>query len=144
MGIKSEEATLYDSFADQVKFTNGRYEVSLPFKEVHEVIPDNFSHCVQRLKAKLKQLRNSSETLTQYHAVVKDQLNSGFIEPVDTEQAVEPGPVYYFPHREVVRMHRKTTKLRVVFDASSKCPGEISLNDACIQFQICCLCCLTY
>ena len=65
LGIKSEEPTLDDSFADQVKFKNGRYEVSLPFKEVHEVIPDNFSHCVQRLKAKLKQLRNSPEILTQ-------------------------------------------------------------------------------
>ena len=130
LSIKSEEPTLYDSFADQVKFKNGRYKVSLPFKEAHEVIPDNFSHCVQRLKANLKQLRNSPEILTQYHAVMKDQLNSGVIEPVDTEQVVESGTVHYLPHREVVRMNRKTTKLRVVFNASSKCPGEISLNDA--------------
>ena len=49
---------------------------------------------------------------------------------MNTEQAVEPGTVHYLPHREVVRMDRKATKLRVVFDASSKCPGEISLNDA--------------
>ena len=61
---------------------------------------------------------------------MEDQLNSGVIEPVDTDQAVEPGTVHYLSHREVVRMDRKTTKLRVVFDASSKCPGEISLNDA--------------
>ena len=95
----------------------------LPFKEVHEVIPDNFSHCVQRLKAKLKQLRNSPQILTQYHAVIKDQLNSGVIEPVDTEQAVEPGTVHYLPHREVVRMDRKTTKLRVVFKNDGPIPG---------------------
>ena len=95
LGIKSEEPTLYDSFADQVKFKKGRNEVYLPFKEVHEVIPDNSSHCVQRLTAKLKQLRNSPKILTQYHAVMKDQLNSGVIEPVDTEQAVEPGTVHY-------------------------------------------------
>ena len=29
-----------------------------------------------------------------------------------------------------MRIDRKTAKLRVVFDASSKCPGEISLNNA--------------
>ena len=56
LGIKSEEPALHDSFADQVKFNSGRYEVSLPFKDAHDVIPDNFAHCVGRLKAKLKQL----------------------------------------------------------------------------------------
>ena len=29
-----------------------------------------------------------------------------------------------------MRMDRKSTKLRVLFDASSKCSGELSLNDA--------------
>ena len=59
--------------------------LSLPLKEVHEVVADNVSHCLQRLKAKLKKLRNSPEILTQYHAVMEDQLNSEVIEPVDTE-----------------------------------------------------------
>ena len=63
----------------------------------------------QRLKAKLKQLRNSPEIRTQYHAIMKGQLNSGVIEPVDTEQAVEQGTVHHLPHREVVRMDRRTT-----------------------------------
>ena len=49
---------------------------------------------------------------------------------MDKEQAVKPGTVHSLPYREVVRTDRKTIKLRVVFDASSKCPGEISLNDA--------------
>ena len=42
LGMKGEEPASHDSFADQVKFRNGKYEVVLPFKEVHEVIPDNF------------------------------------------------------------------------------------------------------
>ena len=59
LGIKSEEPTLYeptlyDSFADQVKFRNGRYEVSLPFKEVHEVIPDNFSKLCSEAESQIE------------------------------------------------------------------------------------------
>ena len=82
------------------------------------------------MKAKLKQLRNSPEILTQYHAVIEDRLNTGVIECVNTEEVVELGTVHHLPHREVVRTNRKTTKLKVVFDASSKCPGDIRLNDA--------------
>ena len=117
LGIKSEKPTLYDSFADQVKFKNGRYEVSLPF---HLQI---FTLCSEA-ETNLKRLRNSPEILAQYRAVMEDQLNNGVIEPMDTEQAVEPGTVHYLPHREVVRMDRKTTKLSVVFDASSNVLGR--------------------
>ena len=61
---------------------------------------------------------------------MEDQLHSGVIEPVNTDQAVEPGTVHYLPHRKVVKMDGRTTKLRVVFDESGKYPREISLNDA--------------
>ena len=35
----------------------------------------------------------------------------------------------YLPHRAVIRNEKQSTKLRVVFDASAKLPGENSLND---------------
>lgn len=37
---------------------------------------------------------------------------------------------YYIPHREVIRETSSTTPLRVVFNASAKTDGKLSLNDA--------------
>ena len=36
----------------------------------------------------------------------------------------------YLPHHGVSELESKTTKLRVVFDASSQCPNDMSLNQA--------------
>ena len=41
----------------------------------------------------------------------------------------QPGTVHYIPHREVVREDKNTTKLTVVYDASSKQPLQCSLNE---------------
>ena len=44
------------------------------------------------------------------------------------DQIPPPGDVHYLPHRTVVRLDRDTTKVRVVYDASSKVFGP-SFND---------------
>ena len=42
----------------------------------------------------------------------------------------EPGTVYYIPHQAVTRKQALTTRLRIVFDASSKLQKNLpSLND---------------
>ena len=51
----------------------------------------------------------------------------GIIEDV-TDRDVKKGCVYYMPHHAIQRPDKTTTKLRVVFDASSKINGN-SLND---------------
>ena len=48
---------------------------------------------------------------------------------------------YYMPHHGVLKPHSTTTKLRVVFNVSSKTSSELSLNDIllkgpCIQEQL--------
>ncbi|XP_057711992.1 uncharacterized protein LOC130929085 [Corythoichthys intestinalis] len=67
-----------------------------------------------------------------YNDVIQDYLQQGICEdvsenPTATKQhkAVE----YYMPHHAVLREDKVTTKLRIVFDASSHEEGSASLND---------------
>ena len=73
-------------------------------------------------------MQQDPDTLIEYDRVIKDQLDKGIIEPVcDLE---EEGKLFYLPHNPVIRRDAKTTKLRVVYDASAKDAGKgVSLND---------------
>ena len=70
-------------------------------------------------------LRKTPAVLRKYDSVIRDQECKGNIENVGAEP---PGRVHYFPHNEVVRSDEQTTKLCIVFDASSK-RNSPSLND---------------
>ena len=52
------------------------------------------------------------------------------METVHEAKTPEPGAVYYIPHQAVIRKQALTTRLRIVFDASSKLQKNLpSLND---------------
>lgn len=57
---------------------------------------------------------------------MRDYLDSEYVEIV-RQSAPTDGRVYYLPHPGVVTLDSETTKLRLVFDASSKCTNEIAL-----------------
>ena len=125
LGIVEEEKTLYDEFAATVRFQDGRYTVPLPWKEFHEPLGDNYQLCEKRLRGLLKRLRHEPAMLMQYNSTIQDQLEKGVIEPAPHEAT---GTTHYLPHHGVVRSDKTTTKLRVVYDASSKTSGP-SLNE---------------
>ena len=50
-------------------------------------------------------------------------MEDGIVEDVDVNNLIDTGKVYYIPDREVVREKCETTKLRIVYDASSKTLG---------------------
>ena len=58
LGIKSPENSVYDNFVENVEFVNGRYQVRLPFKEDHELLPDNFLHSKIRLHSLLRRIQS--------------------------------------------------------------------------------------
>ena len=62
-----------------------------------------------------------------YNIFMKKYLNLGQMSPV--ENTVPKNPHYFIPHQCVMRAQITTTKLRVVFDASSKTSTLISLNE---------------
>ena len=119
-GIHDDNATLYDKFVNEVEFVEGRYQVRLPFKEDHDLLPDNFALCKSRLVSLLRRLSVKPDVSRQYNYVIREQLKQGIIEPVDQGTTNGVGKVHYIPHHEVIRVDKETTKLRVVYDASAK------------------------
>lgn len=129
IGIR-EKYKVHEAFEKDVSFQDGKYSVHLPWKEHHKFLPDNYENSVVRLSSQLKRLRRDPEILREYNSIIEQQLRSRIIERVDTSKCPDVGKVHYLPHHGVVRRDALTTKLRIVFDASSKATSESpSLND---------------
>ena len=125
IGPEATEDKVADHFASSVRLRDNRYEVSLPWREQQHPLPTNYSLSRRRLTGLLHRLRQSPEILQEYDSIIRTQLQSGIVEEVKDGDA---GPVHYLPHHAVVCQDKDTTKVRIVFDASSKSTGP-SLND---------------
>ena len=99
----------------------------LPWKEFHQPLADHFQLSSKIGEGLLRRLRSTPEVLQQYDSTIKDQVATGIIEPVPPDEK-SANQVHYLPHHCVIRTDNTTTKLRVVYDASSKKSGP-SLND---------------
>ena len=129
LGIKQEEPSVHEDFKKTIKFKNGRYEVSLPWRSTQARLPSNIDLARQRLEGLLKRLRHHPEVRWEYHAVMQEQLRQGIIEKVVEESQQNPDKIiHYLPHHAVIRKDKQTTKLRIVYDVSARGGGP-SLND---------------
>ena len=92
-------------------------------------MPDNYQFSKMRLESLVRPLKSNPELFRQYDQVIQEQLEDNIIEPVsDDDSTTSPTKIHYLPHRAVIRTDKKTSKLRVVYDASAKKDGT-SLND---------------
>ncbi|XP_068707519.1 uncharacterized protein [Montipora foliosa] len=83
LGVKDREGDFLEDYLTKVKFNGTRYDVSLPFKTEHPIIPDNYLLAQNRLVSSLQRLRSKPELLQQYDSVMKEQLNAGVVELID-------------------------------------------------------------
>ena len=127
LGIDQNESSTIEKLVKNIEMNHeDRYEVTLPFKEDHPTIHDNYELSRDRLTKLHKRLLKDEKLFKEYNAVFREQLEKGVIERADDPGEV--GATHYLPHHPVIKEERNTTKLRVVFDASSKLQGP-SLND---------------
>ena len=70
-------------------------------------------------------LQQDQDIRREYNSVIKTQ---GIVEIVEHPEQTDAERVHYLPHHAVVRRDKDTTKLRIVYDASSKVNGP-SLTD---------------
>ena len=127
-GIPPSDKTVYDDFCEKVKFHDGRYEVSLPWKDPRPILPTNFRLSLKCLEWLLTCLRSEPDILKEYDAVIRNQIKQGIVEAVDSGVELDVSGVHYLQHHAVVRRDKETTKLCIVHDVSAKSSGA-SLND---------------
>ena len=56
IGVSLDEGSVHDKFLDTVEQMDGRYEVCLPWREQHPLLPDNFDLAMSRLMTLLPKL----------------------------------------------------------------------------------------
>ena len=126
LGITQPDRTVIDEFQDSIRFVDGRYEVSLPWKDSCPLLPDNYQLSLRRLQGLLLRLQKDKDVFTTYDSIIKNQIQEGVAERVKpSENAVR---VHYLPHYGVIRRDKETTRLRIVYDTSARGIGS-SLND---------------
>lgn len=119
-----------ESFDRSVRLQNERYEVALPWHQDAPDLSDNKKIAQKRFET-LKRKLKSDVTLFQRYDVIEDYTKHCICEDVqeNSDSAQTENVTYYLPHHAVIREDKATTKLMVVFDASSHDEGCSSFND---------------
>ena len=107
---------MQDQFTKSIQMKDGRYQVSLPWREHHKPLPTNQKLSLKLLYGLLCRIKQDPEVLLEYDAIIREQLEKG----IATEK------VHYLPHLAVIWRDKDTTKVRVAYDASR--PIGPSLN----------------
>ncbi|GFV90049.1 integrase catalytic domain-containing protein [Trichonephila clavipes] len=87
-----------------------------------------------RLNQLWKKLSKHYELQTLYKSFVQEYIDLNHMQLV--ADPLETNISYFLPHHGVLRPDSKTTKLRVVFNASSKTTSSLSLNDILYKGEI--------
>ena len=117
---------------DTIHKRDSRYEVPLPWKEHHPLLPDNHEVAVSRLNSVLKRLKRNPELLAEYNRIIEEQSSKGIISEVDPNAEIKVGHLHYLPHHPVIRKDKQTTKVRIVYDASAKSAGPSLYECLCV------------
>ena len=97
---------------------------------MNELLPDNYTVANKHLDYLQKQLTKNKNLFTDYDKVIKQYLKKGIVEYVENnDNKTTHRQVHCLPPQSLIRENNETTKLRIVFDASSKAKGEHCLKD---------------
>ena len=125
---EKDQATVYDEFKEQLgRGEDGRYETDLMWKASHPPLENNEGTSLGRLSTLLNRLQKNPKQFEEYDEKIRSQLEEGIVE-VAPEVATEKE--FYIPHKAVIKEEAESTKLRVVYDCSSR-PNSSSpsIND---------------
>ncbi|XP_067210840.1 uncharacterized protein [Linepithema humile] len=108
--------------------SQGRYVVCLPFKASSQTLGDSKRKASLLCHKLVERFSKNAKYAVQYSEFMDEYLRLGHMRVVP-DSTSEPSHSYYLPHHGVWKESSLTTKLRVVFNASSPSTSGRSLND---------------
>ncbi|GFT65548.1 reverse transcriptase domain-containing protein [Trichonephila clavipes] len=133
MGISDTEKNMLDSdsdyissFENNLKFNNGMYETKLFWEDKPSDLENNWAIAKRRFGNLNIKMKDNNWLYNEYINIDKDQIKENIVEECSSHFEANS---YYMPHSAVVRKDKETTKVRMVFDASSKGRDCKSLNE---------------
>ena len=116
--MKKVESTL--------SFENQMYRVGIPWMSDARALPDNYEMALKRLENTEKWLKKSPDVEQAYNKCIEQYVQKVYVTKVqESERSMSR---WYLPHFPVLRPDKETTKVRIVFDASTRYEGHL-LND---------------
>ncbi|UYV83219.1 hypothetical protein LAZ67_23000235 [Cordylochernes scorpioides] len=128
ISVKEKNVLMQEKFREKIcRGHDGRYLVSLPWKEGIGTIPNNLEIAKRRLEAMTQKLTQKGQFVP-YDEVFRSWFRENLIEEVDREDIRPTG--HYLPHRPIYKVQSETTPIRPVYDASCKASKRsLSLNE---------------
>ena len=127
--LSKQEQECEEHYMSHVSRTDtGRIMVQLPFSKEISQLGSSREQAETRLKSLEQRLSRHASLRESYVAFMDEYHKSNHMELVEEER--EPEDHYYMPHHPVIKNSSLNTKIRVVFDASSRTSTGISLNQA--------------
>ena len=133
--LHNNDKAALESFKATVKKDplSGQYEVGLPFNERMGELKDNFYQAKARTIKEHEKMLLDKEYANLFRENFNTLLENKYVEKVNISDKVD-GPIVYLPYRGILKRDSKTTKLRIVMDASAKPSGnDFSLNQCLYQ-----------
>ncbi|MCP3668269.1 MAG: hypothetical protein GY696_38240, partial [Gammaproteobacteria bacterium] len=128
----NDDDTALHRFYERIQFQDGRYHLAWPWIDDNPDLPDNRTLAWARFKSILRRYTADPALFKACNDVILDQVAKGVIEVVPDESEIL-GLCHYIPHHAVITPG-KTTKTRIVYDASSKSrKGQKSLNECLLR-----------
>ena len=84
-----------------------------------------------RLSGLLRKLEKQLDLHNSYDAFIQDQIEQDITEPLHLEN--DASPMFYLPHKPVIREAAGITKLRIVYDALSRQSENYPSLDNCLE-----------
>ena len=128
--LTEQELECEDHFNNHfTRDSDGRYVVALPFRKNSKPLGDSREKALKLFHSLINRLNKNPCLKQQYAKVLEEYIHLGHMSPVPNRTNAYENVEYFLPHHAVIKNDSSTTKVRVVFNASSKTTNGVSLND---------------